>query len=243
MLSDLMHSCLADEQNQTNIHAHYSLPYHACRKLLSSNEYSEGLSFFNLPPTSTAAFLSATHKSFYVSSFLSSKLRWMTIGAQYDWTLKTYVIKESPPFPHKFSRFIHSLFPGVKPEAGIMNIYRPGDRLGVHRDVSEECDNGLVSLSFGCDGIFLVGLEGNDESDSHGQVIRLRSGDVVYLNGPSRFAWHALPQVMPDTCPVLLKGWPADRPYQQGADEGAFKEWRGWMKDRRINLSVRQVKA
>ena len=166
----------------------------------------------------------------------------MTVGAQYDWTLKKYANKESPPFPHRLGWFIQSLFPGVKPEAGIMNIYRPGDRLGVHRDVSEECDNGLVSLSLGCDGIFLVGLQHNDESDSTGQVIRLRSGDVVHLNGPSRFAWHALPQVIPDTCPLWLQGWPAACSSQQG-DGGAFDEWRGWMKDRRINLSVRQVKA
>ncbi|KAK4691607.1 hypothetical protein P7C71_g5423, partial [Lecanoromycetidae sp. Uapishka_2] len=40
--------------------------------------------------------------------------------------------------------FIHGLFPEMKPEAAIVNVYTPGDTLSLHRDVSEECENGLM---------------------------------------------------------------------------------------------------
>ena len=121
-----------------------------------------------------------------------------------------------------------------------MNIYNPGDHLSMHRDVSEECEKGLVSISLGCDGIFMVALQSDGNLEPQHAVLRLRSGDVIYLNGPSRFAWHGLCQVLPETCPEWLGDWPVEPPLQNKKAR-EYTDWRGFMVNKRVNLSVRQV--
>ena len=56
----------------------------------------------------------------------------------------------------------------MRSDAAIVNVYSPGDVLGVHRDVSEESDVGLVSISLGCEAIFVVGLDDLPENDADG---------------------------------------------------------------------------
>lgn len=115
----------------------------------------------------------------------------------------------------------------------------------VHRDVSEECQRGLASFSLGCDGLFIIAKDkvpGGDESDEKREqemvVLRVRSGDVVQMNGETRWSWHAMPKVMGGTCPEWLAEWPV----REG--EGArkeFEKWRGFMAGKRVNISCRQV--
>jgi len=119
----------------------------------------------------------------------------------------------------------------MEAQAAIVNLYSPGDTLSLHRDVSEDVDRGLVSISLGCDCLFVIGLEGLDgDSESRQMVLRLRSGDVIYMSGESRYAWHGVPKIIPNTCPGYLENWP----------EG-FK-WGGFMRNARVNLNVRQMK-
>lgn len=66
-------------------------------------------------------------------------------------------------------------------------------------------------------------------------VLRLRSGDAIYMTQEARFAWHGVPKVLKGTCPQYLEDWPAE-------DDGRYEAWRGWMKNKRINLNVRQIK-
>lgn len=54
----------------------------------------------------------------------------------------------------------------MRSDAAIVNVYSPGDVLGIHRDVSEESDVGLVSISLGCEAIFVVGLDNPPENDT-----------------------------------------------------------------------------
>lgn len=147
-----------------------------------------------------------------------------------------------PAFPSDISSLLCGLFPEMIPEAAIVNFYSPGDTLSLHRDVAEGCNRGLISISIGCDGIFILGLDDErkpavSESDSATSskilAIRLRSGDAVYMDGESRFAWHGVPQIVPDTCPDWLKDWPAI--------DGGYEHWKGWMDNKRINLNVRQM--
>jgi alkylated DNA repair protein alkB family protein 1 len=143
---------------------------------------------------------------------------------------------------------LEGLFPGTKAEAAIVNLYSPGDTLSVHRDVAEECGKGLISVSLGCDAIFVIGTSplNSEPSDYGGQggeyqiaekilTLRLRSGSAVYMSGESRFAWHGVPQIVRDTCPEYLKEWPA------GGPDGKYEDWRGWMSGKRVNLNVRQM--
>lgn len=252
LLSHLMHQCLADRRHKTNVHAHHQIPYDGAdaKSRLSSSLQTQfnsskvpSNSFFLMSPDSTDSFLPInpkTHSSFTVSQFLHRKLRWLTLGKQYDWTRKSYPNQDDPPFPQNIKNIMQSIFPKMVPEAAIVNIYSPGDTLSVHRDVSEESDEGLVSISLGCDGLFVAANEfrGNDQPKC--VVIRLRSGDAVYMSGPARFAWHGVPQIIPNTCPDWLGNWPADA-RDKAASDDLFEKWQGWMSNKRINLNIRQV--
>lgn len=172
------------------------------------------------------------HKELSLVRALEKKLRWFTIGGQYDWTAKAYPQERPPCFPSDIAGVLRSLFPYVEPQAAILNFYSPGDTLSVHRDVSEECARGLISLSFGCDAIFVVG----NEDGSTTATIRLRSGDALLMSQPSRFAWHGIPKVLAGTCPQWLEEWPL-----VGDKGSTYEQWRGWMAGKRINLNVRQM--
>ncbi len=118
----------------------------------------------------------------------------------------------------------------------------------VHRDVSEECDRGLASFSLGCDGLFIISRDVTnperevDEKDEDREmemcVLRVRSGDCVWMGGETRWCWHAMPKVMAGSCPEWLREWPVEDG-EGGRRE--FEKWRGFMKGKRLNLSCRQV--
>jgi alkylated DNA repair protein alkB homolog 1 len=190
------------------------------------------LSFFSYSPVSEITFKakdSAIHRPLSISKVLQKSLRWITLGGQYDWTKKVYPSEKPPVFPKDIGELLTGIFPEMKPQAAIVNLYSPGDTLSMHRDVSEESHRGLVSISLGCDCLFVIG----NVQPSEGLVIRLRSGDAVYMAEDARFAWHGVPRIIPNTCPSFLQSWPAE--------SGQFEDWRGWMNNKRINLNVRQM--
>lgn len=240
MLQRLLHRDLSDRKHRTNLHMHYEIPYPG-NSGLDGNATDPSVSFFSLPPSSAVKFepkLPDVHKSLSISQVMQKKLRWITLGGQYDWTNKVYPQEKPPAFPTDLAALLEGLFPEMKAQAAIVNLYSPGDTLSLHRDVSEECDEGLVSISLGCDCIFLIGLE-NQLEDGRKQssdcvAIRLRSGDAVYMSKDSRYAWHGVPKIIAGTCPSYLEDWP-------GGSDGQFQDWRGWMKNKRINLNVRQM--
>lgn len=264
LLSRLMHQALADERHKTNIHLHYRIPYQSAQPS-HSVENVDGCSpgeapasyrsFFNMSPETSEPFPPldpTTHKPLTAAQFLRRKLRWMTLGGQYNWTTKMYPNETHPPFPADIATLIHSLFPDMSPEAAIVNLYTPGDTLSVHRDVSEDSDRGLVSLSLGCDGIFVAGFGADDEDEENGVrfpagqlAVRLRSGDALYMSGSARFAWHGVPKVIANTCPQWLRSWPggrSDSSCPDNDDNETYRSWSGWMADKRINMNIRQIK-
>ena len=129
----------------------------------------------------------------------------------------------------------------MTPEAAIVNVYTPGDTLSLHRDVSEESDNGLVSISLGCDAIFVAGIGSDGEGATKGIALRLHSGDALYMSGKSRYLWHGVPQIMSGTCPTWLSAWPAESDCSDNRVPH-FEDWRGWMSTKRVNLNVRQMR-
>lgn len=227
----LLHRDLSNPQHLTNVHFHHTLPYPA------SNS-----SFFSYLPSSDAFCQpkdQSTHKPIQVQSFLQRKLRWITLGGQYDWTTKKYPSGKPPDFPPDIAQLLEILFPETKAQAAIVNLYTPGDTLSMHRDVSEASDKGLISISLGCDAIFIIGLGPDPETGTVKDpvIVRLKSGDAVLMAGSSRFAWHGVPQIIPNTYPSFLESWPAD----ESDHESEYGAWKGWMKNKRINLNVRQM--
>ena len=237
LLDRMIHRDLSNPTHQTNLHLHYELPYpHA--------QGDANKSFFTLHPDSSPSFEPkdpTVHNPLSIKQVLQRRLHWVTFGGQYDWTNRVYPEDSPPEFPSDVSSFLQDLFPDTLAQAAILNFYTPGDTMMMHRDVSEETDKGLVSLSFGCDGLFMIspnGVEWANEpetaKDKQYLLLRLRSGDAIYMTKESRYAWHGVPKVLKGTCPDYLVNWPAT--------DDNFEDWRGWMGNKRINLNVRQMK-
>lgn len=226
LVDRLFHRDLSLPIYKTNLDLHYDL-------LRPPPEES----YFSLPSCTIYAPRDADiHKPLTVRQVLEKKLRWMTLGGQYDWTAKQYPKEQPPPFPADIADLLSRLFPSFRAEAAIVNLYSPGDTLSLHRDVSESCDAGLVSISLGCDGIFLIstGEASAEDGEIRTLTLRLCSGDAVFMTGKSRFAWHGVPKIVEGTCPDYLRDWPATA-------GGEFEQWRGWMAGKRVNLNARQM--
>ncbi|CAK7210086.1 hypothetical protein SCUCBS95973_000673 [Sporothrix curviconia] len=256
LLDRMVHRDLANPKHQTNMHLHYDLPYPA-----------DGASFFAYPPPANAHSVDvlqgpgtfqpkdpSVHRALSIQQVLDKRLHWVTLGGQYDWTRRVYPggVEEDeddeknkiPRFPTDLTRLLAGLFPETDAQAAIVNFYTPGDTMMIHRDVSEETDKGLISLSIGCDALFMAAPTGEfkDGADSKDGkepyvLIRLRSGDALYMSGHARFAWHGVPKVIKGTCPDALAAWPAG----EHADE-RYEAWRGWMRNKRVNFNVRQMR-
>lgn len=202
------------------------------------------LSFFNLAPASTHLLVPrnpAEHQACTISQFLCKKLRWIDLGGQYDWTNKVYDTENAPPFPEDIAALTGSFFPNTRPDVAIVNVYSPGDTLSLHRDVSESSERGLISLSIGCDAVFVMGLKQEGSEKMKSLAVRLRSGDAIYMSGPSRYAWHGVPKIIAGTCPTGLADWPAETATYDACKR--YEAWRSWMSNKRINLNIRQLEV
>ncbi|KAF2157192.1 hypothetical protein K461DRAFT_219019 [Myriangium duriaei CBS 260.36] len=230
LLDRLFHRDASNTHHRTNLHLHYDLEYPSDHALSFFDNTSSDIIHNPKDPH--------VHKSLPVSSMLRKKLRWITLGGQYDWSAKVYPTTEPPPFPPDIAALIDGIFPSMKAEAAILNLYSAGDTLSLHRDVSEFCNRPLASFSLGCDGLFLVGLSPSPNEPSKFATLRLRSGDIVVMSDESRFAWHGVPKILEGTCPDYLADWPC---VAGSEDEQRFANWKGWMAGKRINLNVRQM--
>jgi len=159
------------------------------------------------------------------------RLRWVTLGRQYDWGARAYLpVDGAPPLPGALRRLAEAasaavpLPPGAveRPfEAAICNLYhaarRPSDRLGGHKDdVEPETSSPLVSISLGLPCIFLLGGE---TRESRSTPVLLQGGTVLVMAGRARHAIHGVPSVL--VPPKLQLRGRGPRPCPSGTFGGA----------------------
>ncbi len=114
-----------------------------------------------------------------------------------------------------------------EPNTALVNFYREGDTLGGHKDDAElhrTCP--IVSISVGCDAVFLMGGQTKDVVPT---AVWLHSGDAVILSGPARQCYHGVPRVMPGqlACAAITT-----------ATDGGITDY---MQRTRVNISIRQT--
>lgn len=143
-----------------------------------------------------------------------NRLRWVTLGYQYNWSKKEYHFERVPPFPPFLASISQHIVEQTscltdynpdtwKPEAGIVNFYQPKDSLTAHQDKSEVNKiSPLLSLSIGLDCVFLFGSEDRGKKPI---CLLLESGDIVIMSGNARQAFHGVPRVLEGTCPEHLR--------------------------------------
>ncbi|EED22044.1 oxidoreductase, 2OG-Fe(II) oxygenase family, putative [Talaromyces stipitatus ATCC 10500] len=210
LLDLMLHRDLSNPEHQTNLHLHYDIEYPHATGQSADKQNESPISFFGADPTTTFAPKDPhVHKPMTIQNMLDKKLRWITFGGQYNWTTKVYPEGQPPPFPEDIAHLLRASFPETEAQAAIVNFYSANDTF------------------IGCDALFMI-----SHDDGEGcEVIRLRSGDAVYMSGQSRFAWHGVPKIIPDTCPKWLCDWPGP----------GYPYWQGWMGRKRVNLNVRQM--
>ena len=90
------------------------------------------------------------------------------------------------------------------PEACLVNHYREGAKLGLHRDEDEEDFSApVVSISLGDTAIFRIG---GSERSGKTETLKLSSGDVLVMGGASRLRYHGIDRVLSGTSTLLKEG-------------------------------------
>lgn len=227
--------------NQCTLDAHYELPSEglwmwwkelkenkSCRTLRRKPHRDDSVATQNLPLDMNV--------DPSVLKDLFRRMRWTTLGYQYDWTTKEYDFERDPAsFPSKLTGWCAELvqaagFGLFTAEAGIVNFYQPGDTLTGHVDRSERnMEVPLVSISLGAGCVFLVG--GRDRNDPV-TALKLESGDAIIMSGESRSFYHGVSCIL-DPIKVDASQLP-DLPLDiQDALE--------ILGDGRINVNIRQV--
>lgn len=90
------------------------------------------------------------------------------------------------------------------PDCMLMNLYREGAKMGLHRDEDENAfEAPVVSVSLGDPARFRMGGTARRDPTSSTE---LRSGDVVVMGGPARLAYHGIDRILFGRSPLLKEG-------------------------------------
>jgi alkylated DNA repair protein (DNA oxidative demethylase) len=91
-----------------------------------------------------------------------------------------------------------------EPEACLVNFYHGGAKMGLHRDEDEEDFSApVVSISLGDTAVFRMG---GPERGGKTKTLKLSSGDVLVMGGPSRLCYHGIDRVLTGTSTLLKDG-------------------------------------
>ncbi|KAJ1268252.1 hypothetical protein BS78_07G121800 [Paspalum vaginatum] len=172
---------------------------------------------------------------------LVRKLRWSTLGLQFDWSKRNYDVSlPHNKIPDALANLAKKMAspampPGeeFKPEAVIVNYYGPSDMLGGHVDDMEaDWTKPIVSISLGCKCIFLLGGKTRDEVPT---AMFLRSGDIVLMAGEARESFHGVPRIFIDSDQQEI----SELISQLSSGDDCFIL--DYIKNSRININIRQV--
>jgi alkylated DNA repair protein (DNA oxidative demethylase) len=86
-----------------------------------------------------------------------------------------------------------------EPDAGIVNLYPPGARLGLHQDGEEPSASPVVTISLGDTCTFR--MAGTDRRTGPFTDVELRSGDLLVFGRENRRIFHGVPKVLDATAP------------------------------------------
>ena len=92
----------------------------------------------------------------------------------------------------------------VPADACLVNLYRAGAKMGLHRDEDEaDFRFPVLSVSLGDTAVFRIGgLKRTDPTRS----VRLASGDVCLLGGDARMAFHGVDRVLSGSSTLIPGG-------------------------------------
>jgi alkylated DNA repair protein (DNA oxidative demethylase) len=144
-------------------------------------------------------------------------VRMLCLGRHWNATSYTYEDRRTdvddrpaPPLPDDLAQVAERIGRqagfDVRPDLCIVNWYRAGSRMGLHRDKDESPESiargaPVISISLGDTARFLFG--GLRRRDSV-QTILLASGDGFIFGGESRLCYHGVARILSGTGPAGL---------------------------------------
>ena len=82
----------------------------------------------------------------------------------------------------------------IAPDSCLINLYRGEARMGLHQDADEaDLSAPVLSVSLGDTAVFRLGGAGRSDPSS---TLRLGSGDICVLAGPSRHYFHGVDRIL-----------------------------------------------
>lgn len=183
----------------------------------------------------------------YAAAHLFSKLRWATLGPQFDWTKRVYDDDiPARPIPAELCLIAQRVAAaaGVPPsrftgDAGLVNYYQEGDTLNGHVDDAEhDLTKPIVSMSLGCPGVFLLGQRTRDGAPT---ALLMRSGDAMVLSGESRYCYHGVPRVFTLGEGALDAAGEPLAPPPELFPAGWKSPIAEWVARTRVNISIRDI--
>jgi len=135
-------------------------------------------------------------KAFSVEQSNFGLLGWMSNSAGYRYERRHPATGEPWPDipPLLLTLWDQTVGTRVEPECCLVNLYRPGARMGLHQDRDEAAPEvPILSLSLGDEAVFRIGGARRREPT---RSLRLKSGDLLAFGGPARMAFHGIDRIM-----------------------------------------------
>lgn len=133
-------------------------------------------------------------------------LSWVTDAGGYRYEARHPLTGQLwPPMPTLLSDLWAELVDAEVPaDACLVNLYRDGAKMGLHRDEDEaDFSFPVLSVSLGDTAVFRIGgLKRTDPTRS----VRLASGDVCLLAGESRLAFHGVDRTLAGSSRLIPGG-------------------------------------
>ncbi len=112
--------------------------------------------------------------------------------------------KPWPTIPAALRTLWAAINDGPPPECCLVNLYRPGARMGLHQDRDEkDLSAAVVGVSLGDEALFRIG---GSSRGGKTQSVPLASGDVIAFGGVSRLAYHGIDRIRPGTSRLVSGG-------------------------------------
>jgi len=144
-------------------------------------------------------------KPFSVQMTNLGRVGWVSDRSGYRYqTTHPHTGQPWPPIPAVLLHLWDALTEGsAPPDACLVNLYRDTARMGLHQDRDEaDLTAPVLSISLGDTAVFRIGAAGGGPTRS----IRLNSGDVCALTGPSRLARHGIDRLVVRSSQLIAGG-------------------------------------
>ena len=146
-----------------------------------------------------------TGKAFSVGESNFGALGWVADKSGYRYQPTHPVTgKPWPAIPPALLALWADINDGRRPECCLVNLYRPGAKMGLHQDRDEQdVSAAVIGISLGDEALFRIGSPTRGGKTAS---VPLSSGDVIAFGGAARLAYHGIDRIRPGTSRLVPGG-------------------------------------